>query len=103
MEKVAALFFEFCNRRLEIFRLMRQSGLSGYLLEAFNKELIVINKVTENKFSHQLPFENAKYALAFNAGGMWNIVNIWIDNGAQEPYTELVNAFKEISSFNAAQ
>lgn len=100
MEKVSDIFFKLCHKHQHFFILIRRNHLSGYLLEAFNRKLIYINEITKGQFSYILSEKHVKYALAFNAGGMWNILNQWIDSGAAESPAELTEAFKEIIKFN---
>ncbi|MEF3331333.1 hypothetical protein ACW0TQ_21870 [Oceanobacillus sp. M60] len=44
-----------------------------------------------------------EFALAFNAGGMWNILMKWVDSDFQHTYDDLIKAFEEITRFNYAR
>lgn len=35
-----------------------------------------------------------EFALAFNAGGMWNILMKWIDSDFEHSYDDLIKAFE---------
>ncbi|WP_183041185.1 TetR/AcrR family transcriptional regulator [Salipaludibacillus neizhouensis] len=103
MRKVSNIFLEFCNDNLEFFCSLRRNGLSTFLLEAFNSRLPDIHRLVQNKFPYLISEENFEFALAFNAGGMWNLLMNWIDTGLKRPYSDLVNGFEEISYFNSKQ
>lgn len=56
--------------------------------------------LTQGKFPHTIDEEQLEFALAFNAGGMWNILMKWIDEDFVHSYTDIVQAFDEIFNFN---
>lgn len=43
------------------------------------------------------------FALAYNAGGMWNMLMQWIDKREANSYNDLLKAFNEISIFNLSR
>lgn len=100
MKKVSRIFHEFCNDHLEFFCSLRRNGLSTFLLEAFNSRLPHIHRIVQKQFPYSISEENFEFALAFNAGGMWNLLMNWIDSGMVRPYSDLVKVFEEISYFN---
>lgn len=101
MDQISNVFFNLCIDELDFFVNLRNNGLSNFVLESFNNQLPHIHTVVTNKLEYLVEDEYLMYALAFNAGGMWNMLMSWIDNGMKEPYTDLINAFKEISNFNS--
>lgn len=100
MSKVSKIFLEFWYENLDFVCSLRENGLSNFLLEAFNVRLPYIHKLIQDKFSYTISEENLEFALAFNAGGMWNLLMKWIDTGFVQSYSDLVRAFEEISYFN---
>lgn len=100
MSKVSRIFVEFWGENLEFVYSLRKNGLSYFLLEAFNTRLPYIHKSIQEKFSYKISEENLEFSLAFNAGGMWNLLMKWIDTGFVQSRTDLVKAFEEISNFN---
>ncbi|GIN70269.1 AcrR family transcriptional regulator [Bacillus sp. J14TS2] len=100
MGKVAKIFITFWIEGIEFARLIRKNELDGLLLKTFNKHLPSIHRLTEDKFAYTISEENMEFALAFNAGGMWNILMKWIDSDFEHSYDDLVKAFEEISRFN---
>lgn len=101
MDKVINVFINLCKDKLDFFITLRSNGLSNFVLESFNEQLPYVQEVMANEWEYQMDSEYLQYALAFNAGGMWNMLMSWIDNGMKEPYTNLINAYKEISRFNS--
>lgn len=83
--------------------MIRKNDLDSLLLKTFNKHLPSIHRLTENKFSYIISEENMEFALAFNAGGMWNILMKWVDSDFQHTYDDLIKAFEEITRFNYAR
>lgn len=100
MSKVSRTFLEFWNENIDFIRSLRKNGLSGFLLEAFNMYLPHVHRVIGDRLPHTINEENLEFALAFNAGGMWNILMKWIDEDFVHSYTDLVKAFDDISYFN---
>lgn len=100
MSKVSMIFLEFWHENLDFVCSLRENGLSNFLLEAFNTRLPYIHKLIQDKFTYTISAEHLEFALAFNAGGMWNLLMKWIDTGFVQSYTDLASAFEEISCFN---
>lgn len=73
MGKVASIFITFWMENIDFIRIIRKNDLDSLLLKTFNKHLPSIHRLTENKFAYAISEENMEFALAFNAGGMWNI------------------------------
>lgn len=101
MDQISHVFIHLCMDELDFFVTLRKNGLSNFVLESFNEQLPYVHEVVTNKLEYLVEGEYLMYALAFNAGGMWNMLMSWIDNGMKEPYTDLISAFKEISKFNS--
>lgn len=100
MRKVSKIFLELMYEHIDFISALKKNELSGFLLDAFNKYLPHIHKLTQDKFPHTISEEHLEFALAFNAGGMWNILMKWIDEDFVHSYTDIVKAFYEISNFN---
>lgn len=100
MSGVARILMAFFNENLDFICSLRKNGLSSFLLEAFNLLLPHIHRATIGKYVYTISEENLELALAFNAGGMWNLLMKWIDTGFVYSYSDLVKAFEEISAFN---
>lgn len=104
MSQVSKIFAQFWSENLEFIYLLRENGLTYFLLESFNIRIPYIHQSIQNKFPYQISDESLEFSLAFNAGGMWNLLMKWIDGGFVESDTDFVKdfvtAFEEISHFN---
>ncbi|GEN88528.1 TetR/AcrR family transcriptional regulator [Oceanobacillus sojae] len=100
MGKVSKIFVAFWIEHIDFIRLTRKNDLDSLLLKAFNKHLPSIHRLTKDKFSYSMNEAYMEIALAFNAGGMWNILMKWVDSDFKHSYDDLIKAFEEISRFN---
>ncbi len=103
MDKVAEVFFKLCVDHLDFFITLKKNGLSNFVLQGFNTQLPYVQELLSNKWSYTIDDEYLEFALAFNAGGMWNMFIEWIEGDMKKPYTDLVEGFKEISKFNISE
>lgn len=101
MHKIFKVFLDFCNTNLDFIVLLRENGLSNLLLEVFNMRLPYVHQLFQCKFPYQISNANIELVLAFNAGGMWNLLMRWIDNGLIQSQADLAQVFKEVSVFNS--
>lgn len=101
MNKVASIFLTLVFEHKFFIATLKKHGLSTLLLDSFNMHLPKIHELTKNQFPHTIRDEIAHYALAYNAGGMWNMLMMWIDKEDKDSFEDLIQAFKEISQFNA--
>ncbi|WP_052401137.1 TetR/AcrR family transcriptional regulator [Oceanobacillus jeddahense] len=100
MGKVAKIFIAFSIEHMDFIRMIRKNDLDSLLLKTFNKHLPSIHRLTKDKFTYSISEDNMEFALAFNAGGMWNILMKWVDSDFTYSYEDLLKAFEEISRFN---
>ena len=100
MKNVCKVFFKFCNKNVNFIISLRKNGLSNLLLEAFNVRLPIIHKLFRNKFPYKVSEVNLEFVLAFNAGGMWNLLMKLIDNNSVKNFDDLTVIYEEISNFN---
>lgn len=100
MQNVSKVFFNFCNENLNFIISLRKNGLSNLLLEAFNMRLPIIHKLFQSKFPYKISKGNTELVLAFNAGGMWNLLMKWIDSNPVKDFKDLTKIYEEIFHFN---
>lgn len=60
-----------------------------------------IHELFQSKLPYKISEPNIELVLAFNAGGMWNLLMRWIDNGLIQNSADLTQVFKEASLFNS--
>src|SRR5690625_3101565 len=95
MGKVAEIFIGFWMEHIDFIRLVRKNNLDTLLLKTFNKHLPSIHSMTKDQFAYSISEAHMEFALAFNAGGMWNILMKWIDSDFEYTYHDLLKAFEE--------
>lgn len=103
MNKVADIFLSLMQEHEIFIVTLKKHGLSNLLLDSFNTYLPQIHEITKEQFPQSISDDVLHYALAYNAGGMWNMLMLWIDKQQTNSYKDLLKAFKEISSFNMSQ
>lgn len=100
MKHIFKIFYDFCNQNLNFIILLRKKGLYNLLLEAYNERLFIIHQLFQNKFPYQGSKENVELVLAFNAGGIWNLLMKLIDDNAVMKFDDLTEIYDEICHFN---
>lgn len=100
-----ALFelFTLCENNKSFLLGLKRSKMLGYLLEEWNVALPVIHELMRDKLT-KFPNSDTRialeYTLAFNAGGVWNLVVKWVDTGMQQTPEELTKIVIELIDFN---
>lgn len=103
MEKVADIFLSIMQEHEEFIITLKKHGLSNLLLDSFNTYLPKIHEITKEQFPQSISDDVLHFALAYNAGGMWNMLMQWIDKREANSYNDLLKAFNEISIFNLSR
>lgn len=95
--------FTLCqNNKLFLLGLYHSNMLS-YLLEKWNLYLPIIHQTMLNKlpnFPNQGNETALEYTLAFNTGGIWNVVSKWVGSGMKESSKELTLIVMKLINFN---
>ena len=91
------------HEHAEFIITLKKHGLSNLLLDSFNTYLPKIHEITKEQFPQSISDDVLHFALAYNAGGMWNMLMQWIDKREANSYNDLLKAFNEISIFNLSR
>lgn len=83
--KIALIFFKFCETNKDFFLIMHKNNLLLYLLQQFNQYLPEIQ--TRVRGSNSLLADG--YSIYFSAGGFWNLLIKWLEDGAKESPEEM--------------
>lgn len=96
-QDILFIIFTFWSERTSLLKILKQNHLLPQLLNVLT--IHAKDSLLGNYFSHQ-----DDYVYAFAAGGIWNIINYWIENGMKESpakmalvANQVVNHFKEIN------
>jgi AcrR family transcriptional regulator len=103
-----ALFelFTLCEKNQSFLLGLKRSKMLGYLLEEWNATLPGIHDLMLDKIPN-FPNSNSKialeYTLAFNAGGVWNVLVKWVNTGMQQTPEELTEIVMKLVEFDMVQ
>lgn len=93
---VALTYFEFWTDHAEFLRLLAASGMSSLVLQKFNEHIpMIFERSRSPKYAG---VAQLRYALAFNAGGYFNLLFEWLRGGAKETPAEMADA---VAAFDA--
>ncbi|MBI9013512.1 MAG: hypothetical protein JEZ08_14865 [Clostridiales bacterium] len=76
------MLFSFWKQHIQLLKLIHEQGLLHLLLKSLNKQLPTIYDYFKGSSNEYGTDEKTRYALAFSAGGFWNMMVIWLEDGA---------------------
>ena len=86
-------YFDLCLKHIDFFSLLDSHGLSMIILTSLSEFLLVLNSMfSDNPIYHK----KTAWALAYEAGGLWNVTVRWINNGAKETSEEMATIIGSI-------
>lgn len=95
--------FTLCEKNKPFLIGLQKSKMLGYLLEQWNVALPVIHSSVRSRIPN---FPNSdtqiglEYTLAFNTGGVWNVLVKWINTGMLQTPQELTNIVMKLIDFD---
>jgi AcrR family transcriptional regulator len=100
-----ALFelFTLCENNKPFLIGLKKSKMLGYLLEEWSVALPVIHESVRSRIPH---FPNSdtetglEYTLAFNTGGVWNVLVKWINTEMRQTPEELTEIVMKLIDFD---
>lgn len=84
IHNVAKVYFTFWRRHLDFLILMDKNNLLHLLLQRYNQHLPMIHKEVNEDRKEVFDGRMLEYVLSFTAGGFWNMLVKWIQEGAKE-------------------
>lgn len=100
MQNIFKIFLVFCEENLKFIHLLRKNNLTILLLDSINLHLPEMHKLFDTRFSHKIKEEYIDVVLAFNAGGIWNLLMKCLDNSNELSLDEITKIIEEIYKFN---
>ena len=85
---VLSVIFGFCRRNRDFILLMKKNEMMHILLAKVNDFIAKAHKAEDHEnnlfagFFGNIPPD---YPMAFNIGGVWNVVCLWAERGMEEP------------------
>lgn len=92
MPDIVIMHFTFWTEHLGFLRTLHRSGMLWLVLEAYNQQMQHVSAATGSTRFAQVPRQD--YALAFNAGGYFNLMVQWLRGGARETPQEMAAAIR---------
>lgn len=94
--------FKLCSNNKSFLTGLNNSKMLGFLLDEWNVSLPIIHQMMIDKipnFPNQHNETALAYTLAFNTGGVWNVVSKWISSGMKETPEEMTNIVMDLVKF----
>lgn len=95
--------FSLCEKNKLFLLGLKRSKMLGYLLQEWNVALPVIHELMLERIPN-FPNSDSKialeYTLAFNTGGVWNVLVKWLHTGLQQTPEELTEIVMEFIKFD---
>lgn len=95
--------FLLCNSNKAFLTGLSKSKMLGFLLDQWNDTIPLLHEMFLDRL-HYFPNQNnatsLAYTLAFNTGGVWNVVVKWIDCGMKESPEELTGIVMKLIEFH---
>jgi AcrR family transcriptional regulator len=95
---IAKTYFEFWEQHKEFLVLLNENNLMINILKKYDEYLPQINALFPCSNKEDLKTVSFKYRTAFNSGGFWKILCLWVDNRFHPPAKTLAEMFQTFSS-----
>ena len=98
--KVGLIYFEFRLQHLEFLKLLLRQNLLVFFTCKFNKRVPdIFKEITSITNYQEIDEEFYQYQMHYIAGGIWNLLLKWIEDGAIKPPHEMALIFKSLFDF----
>ena len=84
LNNIAKVFFKFWSRRLAFLEALDRSKLLPFLLDVMNKKIPLIYHHINGDTDEYGDKEERRYVLTFGIGGFWNLLILWMRDGAEK-------------------
>lgn len=95
--------FKLCSDNKTFLIGLNKSRMLGFLLDEWNTALPIIHQKMLDKLPN-FPNQNNEtalaYTLAFNTGGVWNVVSKWISSGMKQTPEEMTTIMMGLIKYN---
>jgi len=89
LPNIARVYFSFWKGHLELLDTLKKGGTLHLMLNKYNEYLPVVYNLFKGHLNEYGSPDRLEYVLAFSAGGFWNMLAKWLDDGAQKSPEEL--------------
>jgi AcrR family transcriptional regulator len=89
LPSITRVFFTFWQKHLDFLKILQSNNLLYLLLENLNEIIPGVYNIFKGNLKEYACEDDLKYALAFSVGGYWNVLVIWLQDGAIKSPNEL--------------
>jgi AcrR family transcriptional regulator len=95
LPSIARLHFAFWQKRLTVIDTLRKGGMFHLVLAMYNEFLPGLYRQFKEAPGGYESQKQLDYALAFSAGGFWNMLDRWLSLGAKESPEEMADTIRK--------
>jgi len=99
LQNITRLYFTFWQANLKFAQVLKKNGLLFMLLIEFSRYLPYIHEVVQGNDVNYGGSEELSYAMTFGAGGFWNLLSQWLEEGAVKSPDEMAKIAKNILTY----
>lgn len=92
---LALIYFRLWHNNKDLVLLLKNNN-QLLQLKVFEKYIALLDENFDTFSNMGFSGKSEKYAPNFYAGAMWNLIDIWVDNGMNESAEELSDIFSEL-------
>jgi AcrR family transcriptional regulator len=95
LPNITRVFFTFWQKYLGFLQILKKNNLLSLLLENLNEFIPDVYNIFKGNLHEYACEDDLKYALAFSTGGYWNMLSIWLQDGATKSPNELAKVIQD--------
>lgn len=95
LPNITQVFFTFWHKHLDFLQKLKNNNMLAFLLVNMNEFLPDIYSLFKGNLNEYASEDDLRYALAFSSGGYWNMLTLWLQNGADKSPQDLAKVIQD--------
>jgi AcrR family transcriptional regulator len=95
LPNITKAFFRFWLKHIDFLQILKKNNLLSLLLETLNKFIPEVYNIFKGNLHEYASEDDLKYALAFSVGGYWNMLSLWLQDGATKSPNQLAKVIQD--------
>ena len=91
MKEIARTFFTVCEGQKEFLLLLHKQKLNYLILNELEHIFPEFHNRYHSAKEREMPYFDSGYRLSYHIGGFWNVMNHWLEHGAELSVEELTD------------
>ena len=91
MREIALMFFTVCEGQKEFLLLLHKQKLNYLVLNELERIFPEFHFRYHSAREREMPYFDSGYRLSYHVGGFWNVMNHWLEHGAELSVAELTD------------